>query len=149
MHFSLRSLLVATTAVAIYVGGFLGILRTMNGWQGAGTVSSYNIIYMLSGLPQFVLLAIAAVWAFDGRDRPGFKPLLWGLALTAAWRFLGPLVQMAPFQLIAPSGPNQQFFFAAFALVNAMMQTASWAVLFYAFVKASAPRPAVVSPWEP
>jgi hypothetical protein len=28
------------------------------------------------------------------------------------------------------------------------MQTATWAVLFYAFVKASVLWPAVVSPWE-
>jgi hypothetical protein len=89
MQFSLRTLLIATTAVAIYVGGTLGILRTIDGWQG-GAVGSFNVIYILSGLPLFVLWAIAAVWAFERRERPGMKPLLWGLVLTAAWRLVAP-----------------------------------------------------------
>jgi hypothetical protein len=36
MHFSLRTLLVATTAVAIYIGGSLGIARTLSIWRAYG-----------------------------------------------------------------------------------------------------------------
>lgn len=148
MHFSLRTLLVATTAVAVYVGGSLGIIRTLSSWQGPGAIGSYNVVYMLSGLPTFVLWTVAAVWAFERRERPGIKPLLWGLIFTAAWRFAIPLVQMAMYQIAGPSGSSQQFGFAALSIVNAMMQTACWALLFYAFIKATEPQPAPVSPWE-
>lgn len=148
MHFSLRTLLVATTAVAVYVGGTLGIIRTMNSWQGSGTVASYSFVYILSGLPTFVLWAVAGAWAFERRERPGMKPLLWGLLLTAAWRLAAPFVQAAVLQIAAPGGSAMQSFFAGFSLINAAVQTASWALLFYAFVKAAEPRPAYVSPWE-
>ena len=148
MHFSLRTLLVATTAVAVYVGGTLGIMRTMNSWPGSGAPGSYSFVYILSGLPTFVLWAVAGAWAFERRERPGMKPLLWGLLLTAAWRLAAPFAQAVVLQIAGPGGGAMQAFFAAFSLVNALMQTVSWALLFYAFVKASEPRPAPVSPWE-
>ena len=150
MHFSLRTLLVATTAVAVYVGGTLGIMRTLTGWSGSGGFGSLNYIYLLAGLPTFVLWAVAAVWAYERRERPGMRPLLWGLVLTAAWRMAAPLVQGVVFQLTGTGagGAGQQASFAAFSLFNAAVQTASWALLFYAFIKAAEPRPASVSPWE-
>ncbi len=148
MHFSLRTLLVATTAAAVYVGGSLAIVRTLTSWSGSGGFGSLNYIYLLAGLSTFVLWAVATVWAFERRGRPGMRPLLWGLVLAAAWRMASPLVQAAVFQLTGPGGAGQQASFAAFSLFNAAVQTATWALLFYAFVKASESRPTPVSPWE-
>jgi hypothetical protein len=148
MHFSLRTLLVAATAVAIYVGGSLGILRTVNGWAGASGLGFWNGVHVFFGLPLFVLWAFAVVWAFERRERPGVKLLFWGLAFTAAWRLVALLVQMSAFHFMGIDGSNQLFFYAAFELFNGLIETASWAVLFFAFVKASESRPASVSPWE-
>jgi hypothetical protein len=58
------------------------------------------------------------------------------------------MIQMTVFQIMGQGGSSQQIFFAAFSLVNVGMQTASWALLFYAFVKAAEPQSAPVSPWE-
>jgi hypothetical protein len=146
MHFRLRTLLVATTAVAIYVGGSLGIARTLSMWRGAVRLGSINYVYLLADLPTFVLWVVGAVWAFDRRERPGMKALLWGLVLAAAWRFASPLAQAAVLQPILASGGSHQAVFAAFTLFNTLVQTASWAMLLYAFIKASEPRSAPVSP---
>ena len=140
MQFSLRTLLVATTAVAIYVGGSLGMVRTLNLWRGGSGLGPLNYVYLLSDLPMFVLWVGGAVWAFDRRDRPGMKALVCGLALTAAWRFASPLVQSAVFQSMSSSA-SQQIAFASFTLINALLQTTSWTLILYVFVKvAESPR---------
>src|SRR5262245_6037133 len=118
MQFSLRTLLIATTAVAIYVGGSLGIVRTLSGWRGSPGLGSLNYVYLLSGLPAFVLWVIAAVWAFERRERPGMRVLLWGLVLTVAWRFASPLVQAAIIQPMGASGAIREAYFATYALLN-------------------------------
>jgi hypothetical protein len=145
MHFSLRTLLIATTAAAIYIGGSFGILRTL---ADGGRVDSFGVIYLLSGVPLFVLWSFAVVWAFERRLQPGCKALLWGLVITASWHFVGPLLQMALIRLTTMGGLSQQFMFTGLGFLNAIVQAATWALLFYAFVKASESRPTPVSPWE-
>jgi len=135
MQFSLRTLLVATTAVAIYVGGSLGMVRTLNIWRGGSGLGPLNYVYLLSDLPMFALWVVGAVWAFDRRERPGMKALVCGLALTAAWRFASPLVQSMLFQSLSSGSASQQFAFAAFTLINALVQTTNWTLILYAFVK--------------
>jgi hypothetical protein len=143
MHFSLRTLLVATTAVAIYMGGSLGLVRTLNVWQGRGGVHSLSYVYLFSDMPMFVLWVIAAVWAFDRSERPGMKALLGGLVLAAAWRFASPLVQAVIFQ---PIGANWEGAFAAFTIFNALVHTTIWGLLLYALLKAAEPWHAPASP---
>lgn len=138
MQFSLRTLLIATTAVAIYVGGSLGIVRTLNVWNGRTGVNSLSYVVLFSDMPKFVLWVVAAVWAFERRERPGMKALLGGLVLAAAWRFASPLVQGMIFR---PLGANWEGAFTAFTLFNALMQTVSWGLLFYAFIKATERNP--------
>lgn len=148
MHFSLRTLLIATTAVAIYVGGSLGMLRTLNLWRGGGRgLQSVSYLFFLD-MPLFVLWVFAAVWGYDRRQRPGMKALLAGLILTAVWRFASPIVQTMIFRPLAAGGANGEMAFAAFTIFNALVQTTIWALLFYAFVKAAERRPAPFSPWE-
>ena len=141
MHFSLRTLLIATTAVAIYVGGSLGMLRTLNLWRGGGRgLPSVSYLFFLD-MPLFVLWVFAAVWGYDRRQRPGMKALLGGLILTAVWRFASPIVQTMIFRPLAAGGANGEMAFAAFTIFNALVHTTIWALLFYAFVKAAAPSP--------
>ncbi|MBL9165845.1 MAG: hypothetical protein JNL18_24190 [Planctomycetaceae bacterium] len=144
MHFSLRTLLIATTAVAIYVGGSLGILRTLNAWQRGGALRPISFLFF-SDLPLFVLWVFAAVWGYERRQRPGMNALLGGLGLTACWRFASPIVQTI---IVRPSGASWEGAFSAFVIFNALIHTTIWALLLYAFVKASESRPAPVSPWE-
>ena len=143
MHFSLRTLLVATTAVTIYIGGSLGMVRTLNVWQGRSGVHSVSYVYLFSDMPMFVLWVVAAVWAFDRSERPGMKALLAGLVLAAAWRFASPLVQAVIFR---PIGANWEGVFAAFTIFNALVHTTIWGLLLYALFKAAESRPAFFSP---
>lgn len=142
MQFSLRTLLIATTAVAIYVGGSLGMLRTVNAWYGGGSLRPISFLFF-SDLPLFVLWVLAAVWGYDRRQRPGMKALLGGLALTACWRFASPILQTI---IVRPSGASWEGAFSAWVIVNALVHTTIWALLLYALFKAAESRPAVVSP---
>lgn len=146
MHFNLRTLLVIITAVAIYLGGSLGMLRTLNLWRGGGRALSSVSYLFFSDMPLFVLWVFAAVWAYDRRERPGMRALLAGLILTAVWRFASPIVQTAIFNPLAAGGANWEGAFAAFTILNALMQTTIWALLLYALVKSSQCQSVVDSP---
>jgi hypothetical protein len=137
MHFSLRTLLIVTTAVAIYVGGSLGMLRTLNLWSG-GRRGLPSLSYLFfADLPLFVLWVFAAVWAYDRRQRPGMRALLGGLFLAAVWRFASPLMQTLLFQPMARGGANWEGAFAAFTVLTALVQTTIWGLFFYALVQAA------------
>lgn len=141
MHFSLRTLLIATTAVAIYVGGSLGMIRTLNQWHGRGrSLPSISLLFF-SDLPLFVLWVFAAVWAYDRRERPGMSALIAGLSLTAVWRFASPIIQAVVFEPLAAGGTSWEFSFAAFNIFSRLVQTLIWGLILYAFVKATGSRP--------
>jgi len=147
MQFSLRTLLIATTAVAIYVGGSFGVVRTLSVWQGSSAMGMIPYSYLLFGMPTFVLWVVAVVWAYERRERPGMKPLIGGLLLMLAWRVASPLVQAAILQPVLASGSARDVYLTFYTLINALMQTLSWALLLYAFVKASdANAPPVAQP---
>ena len=133
MQFSLRTLLIATTAVAIYVGGSLGMLRTVNAWYGGGSLRPVSFLFF-SDLPLFVLWVFATVWGYERRERPGMKALLVGLALTACWRFASPIFQAL---IVRPSGASWEGAYTGFTLLNALVKTTIWALLLYALFKAA------------
>ena len=137
MQFSLRTLLIATTAVAIYVGGSLGMMRTVNAWYGGGSLRPISFLFFRD-LPLFVLWVFATVWGYDRRERPGMKALLGGLALTACWRFASPIFQTL---IVRPNGASWQGAFSAWVIFNALVHTTIWALLLYALVKAAEPKP--------
>jgi hypothetical protein len=134
MHFSLRTLLIATTAVAIYVGGSLGMMRTL---RGGGSLPPISFLFF-ADLPLFVLWVFATVWGYERRERPGMKALLGGLILTAVWRFASPLVQALVF---TPSGPSWEGAYTAFTLFSALVKTTIWALLLYALFKTAERNP--------
>ena len=137
MQFSLRTLLIATTAVAIYVGGSLGMLRTVNAWYGGGSLRPVSFLFF-SDLPLFVLWVFAIVWGYERRERPGMKALLGGLALAACWRFASPIFQTL---IVRPTGASWEGAFSAWVIFNALVHTTIWALLLYALVKAAERNP--------
>ena len=78
----LRTLLVATTAAAIYIGGILALFRTVD--QSSAS-SPFALVHVISGLFIFVLWCVAGEWAFRHRSSASSARLMLAAILTAAF----------------------------------------------------------------
>lgn len=152
MQFSLRTLLIATTAAAIYIGGFLALFRTVDQGNASSPVA---LVHAICGLPIFVLWCVAGEWAFRRRSSASSARLMLAAILTAAaWRLLSPFAQALFFRFVSLNSGNVdavQWYSAFMSLLHSIFEFASWLLMTFAVVQGTKamPAPAATPPWEP
>lgn len=138
MHFSLRTLLIATTAVAIYVGFHLGMFRTFSPRRSLDDVV---FIAMLYRLPLFIIWSIAGSMVFDRRVALGRANLvLAAILLAATWMMLSPFAQAALFHFQSFNPNNwggRRWYGAAWSILDGVVEAASWGLMLYAYLETS------------
>lgn len=152
MHFSLRTLLIATTAAAVYIGGFLAFFRTI---APGSPSSSFALVHATCGLPIFVLWCVAGEWAFRRRSSAASARLMLAAILTAAaWRLLSPFAQALFFRFVSLNSGNAdavQWYSGITTLLHSIFEFASWLLMTFAVVQGTKAMPESdsASPWEP
>jgi hypothetical protein len=139
MHFSLRTLLVATTAVAVYVGFHLGMIRTLH---GASTLHGPGFLSMLYRLPLFIIWSVAAANIYPRRHQsPHANLVLAAILLGFLGLFVSPFAQIVFLRMGGPNGGSMEFmrwYSAAYVLVGGAVEAICWGLLLYAYAKATA-----------
>ena len=134
MHFSLRTLLIATTVAAIYVGGLLGLMRT---FQSSGISSPYILFHALCGLPIFILWCVAGEWALRNRSaNSSARAMLAAVVIAAAWRLSSPVLQTLFFSFVTPGSGGFQIYSIFSSVLHATCEFTSWLLMSYAVVQA-------------
>lgn len=152
MQFNLRTLLIATTAAAVYIGGILSLFRTVD--QSSAS-SPFALVHVISGLFIFVLWCVAGEWAFRHRSSASSAKLMLAAILTAAaWRLLSPFAQAIFFRLVSLNSGNVdavQWYGVFMSLLNSIFEFASWLLMIFAVVQAikTNPEREATSPWLP
>src|SRR5688572_11275442 len=91
MHFSRRTLLIAATAAAVYIGSFLALIRTVAPYRASSPLA---VVHYTCDLPLFVLWCVAGEWAFRRRSSASSARLmLAAILMIAAYRLLLPFIQ--------------------------------------------------------
>jgi hypothetical protein len=152
MHFSLGTLLIAMTAAAVYIGGFLALFRTM---APGSASSSFALVHATCGLPIFVLWCVAGEWAFRRRSlASSARLMLAAILIAAAWRLCSPFAQALFFRFVSLNSGNVeavQWYSAVSSLLHGIFEFASWLLMTFAVVQGmkAMPEPDQASPWEP
>ena len=150
MQFSLRTLLIATTAAAVYIGGLLALFRTVD---QSNASSPLALVHAVSGLFIFVLWCVAGEWAFRRRSSSSSAKLMLAAILTAAaWRLLSPFAQAIFFRFVSLNSGNVDalhWYSAFMSLLHSIFEFASWLLMIFAVVQAIKPSPEreATSPW--
>jgi hypothetical protein len=149
MHFSLRTLLIVTTAATVYIGSFLALVRTVRPQRA---LTLLGIVRPTFGVPIFVLWCVAGEWAFRHRLSSSSARLMLAAILTiAAWRFLSPFAQALLFQFVTLNSENAyQWYGVIAALLGTIFEFASWLLMTFAVVQGlkASPEPEASSPWQ-
>jgi uncharacterized BrkB/YihY/UPF0761 family membrane protein len=132
MQFSLRTILVAMTAAAVYIGGIIGLDGALEQSYYGSTYFTWNVV---SGLPTFVLWCVAGEWAFRWRRRsPAARLLLAAIVVGAAWTVLG----MLSYVLMETAFSNE-FVYTAFSVINNLVDFVTWLLFALAVVRTIPP----------
>lgn len=139
MHFSLRTLLVVITAVAIYIGFHLGMIRTLH---GATALRAPGFLSMLYRLPLFIIWSVAAANIYPRRHQsPHANLVLTAILLGFLGLFVSPFAQFVYVRVSEPNGGSMEFmrwYTAAYVLVSGAVEATCWGLLLYAYAKATA-----------
>jgi hypothetical protein len=152
MQFSLRTLLIATTAAAIYMAGILALFPTVD---QSNASSPLALVHAMCGMPIFVLWCVAGEWAFRRRSSASSAKLMLAAILTAAaWRLFSPIAQAIFFHFVSLDSGNAdaiQWYSAYMSLLHSIFEFASWLLMIFAVVQAIKPSPEreATSPWLP
>ncbi len=150
MQFSLRTLLIATTAAAIYIGGILALWRTVDQRNASSPLA---LVHAVSGLFIFVLWCVAGEWAFRRRSSASSAKLMLAAIVTAAaWRLVAPFARAIFNRFISLNSGNVDavLWYSAFmSLTHSIIECASWLLMILAVVQAikSSPEREAASPW--
>jgi hypothetical protein len=138
MHFSLRTLLVIVTAVAVYVGFHLGMFRTFSPRRSLDVVV---FIAMLYRLPLFIIWSIACSMVFNRRVALRRANLvIAAILLAATWMMLFPFAQTTLFHLPSFNQNNlvdRRWYGAALSILDGAVEAASWGLMLYAYLETS------------
>ena len=149
MHFSLRTLLIVTTAAAVYIGSFLALVRTVAPERASRPLS---LVHVTAGMPIFVLWCLAGEWALRRRASAPSARLLFAAILTiAAWCLLSPFAQALLFRFVSLDSENAYQWYGVIAsLLDNIFEFASWLLMILAVVQGmrAMPEQAVDSSWE-
>ena len=129
MQFSLRTVLFAVTAAALYIGSVLGLSRALTPNQGAEYIVALQVV---SGAPLFVLWCLMGAWSFRRRQESISARLMFAAIATAlASTLIGPFAFMA-----FRSFMSVQTFAAFVSMFHNLVQFATWLLLSWAVVHA-------------
>jgi hypothetical protein len=149
MHFSLRTLLVATTAVAVYIGFHFGMIRTFHGRTALNAPGLFGMLYHL---PLFIIWSVAAANIYPVRRKiPHANLVLAAILLAFAWQLTSPFAQLVFFRFLQSGDSSFQsggaslvstnalrWYGSAFALLEGVVEAMCWGLILYAYVKTSA-----------
>jgi len=149
-HFSLRTLLIVTTAAAVYIGSFLALIRTVYPESASRPLS---LVHVTCGVPIFVLWCVAGEWAFRRRaSAASARLMLAAILTTAAWCLLSPFAQALFFRFVSLNSENAYQWYGVIAgLLDSIFEFTSWLLLTFAVVQGmkAMPEPTAAPPWEP
>lgn len=135
MHFSLRTLLAVITAVAVYVGYHLGMIRTLHG-RGVASVGTF--LMMLHRLPLFVIWTVAVAHLYpQRRTLPYANWVLAAVATSMIWLFLSPFLQVIFRAMFGPNyltADSVYWFSSVQMILDATIEATSWGLLLYAYL---------------
>jgi hypothetical protein len=149
MHFSLRMLLIVITAVAVYIGFHLGMIRTFHGRTALNAPGLFGI---LNHLPLFIIWSVAAANIYPVRRKiPHANLVLAAILLAFAWQLTSPFGQLVFLRFLEFGRPSFQsggtslvstnvlhWYGSAFAVIDGGIEAICWGLILYAYVKTSA-----------
>ena len=146
IHFSLRTLLIVTTAAAVYIGSYLALARTVRPQRALTAIGIFRSTF---GMPIFVLWCLASEWAFRRRSSSSAARLMLAAILTiVGWRVLAPFAQAFLFRFITLNSDDAwQWYGVIAALLGSIFEFASWLLMICAVIQAlkACPDPGVSS----
>lgn len=149
MHFSLRTLLVVITAVAVYIGFHLGMIRT---FYGRNALTASGLFGMLYHLPLFIIWSVAAASIYPVRRKiPHANLALAAILLAFAWQLTSPFAQHVFLRLLQSGNSSFQsggtslvstnalrWYGSAFAVIEGVVEAMCWGLILYAYLKTGA-----------
>jgi hypothetical protein len=146
MQFSLRTIFIVITATAVYTAIHVALYRVA-AMPGLGVTLGF---YAATLLPLFVLWVVAAAWVFQHRSElEGFRLVRTALLLCIADKIVGEILTTFGYRLNSTS-PGMPWIFTLRMLLHSATQTAAWALVLLAYVRANKARRAEsLSPWLP
>ena len=149
MHFSLRTLLVVITAVAVYIGFHLGMIRTFHGRTALNAPGLFGMLYHL---PLFIIWSVAAANVYPARRKiPHANLVLAAILLAFVWQLTSPFAQLVFVRFLQSNNSGFQsggaslvstnvlrWYGSAFAVVEGIIEAICWGLILYAYAKTSA-----------
>lgn len=149
MHFSLRTLLVVITAVAVYIGFHLGMIRS---FHGRTALNASGLFGMLYHLPLFIIWSVVAAHILPVRRKsPHANLVLVAILLAFVWQLTSPFAQLVFVRFLQSNNSSFQsggaslvstnvlrWYGSSFAVVEGAVEAISWGLILYAYVKTSA-----------
>jgi hypothetical protein len=137
LQFRLRTLLLITTATAVYLGVNLALYRTLG--SSGSIFGGPMIVQSLFRLPLFLVWLAAALWVYAGRDRLKCSGMvLMALVVLMAWNMVAePLYMVVAMRLTLAPGTIGQMLMLALTLISLTVSIGGWVVLFVAYARSN------------
>jgi hypothetical protein len=133
MQFSLRTIFIIFTTVAVYTAVEVALYRS------APDIGSSRSLYTVALLPLFVLWVVAACWVFEHRRTlEAYRLVLLAILLNIGSRLFGEVITTLGYHFVTTSRNGLgAAVFALSSLFYAAANTASWALVLLAYVRAN------------
>lgn len=134
-HFSVRSLLFATTVAAAYFGSYIALYSQFYTRHEMEELTRHLIF----GLPKFGFFCLAVTWLFNRRDSlQGATFAITGLAGMLLWEYLVIPLEGWAFAAIYASTSDFDWLQYVRTFYYAIVPSVCWGLLLYAYVTANA-----------
>jgi hypothetical protein len=137
LQFRLRTLLLVTTATAVYLGVNTGLNRLLNNSPVAfGGQLLWRAAFKL---PLFLVWLIAAIWVYERRRRlRGSGLVMWALGLMIAWNTVSDQLNLVLIShLNQGSRPLASIFLMALSVISIAVTAAGWALILVAYARSN------------
>ena len=135
MQFSLRTLLIVTTVVAAYFGGYIALYSRYYARQEMEELTRY----LAFTLPQFGFFCLAITWLFNRRHTlRGSAYAIAGLTCMLLWNYLVIPLESWAFAAIYAATRDFDWLHNFRTFYYAVVPSICWGLLLYAYVFANA-----------
>jgi hypothetical protein len=147
MQFSLRTIFIIFTTVAVYTAFHAALYQTAN----ISTLSVSLGFNAALTLPLFVLWVLATAWVYQHRgELKEFRLVLIALLLCIGDKILGEILITIAYRSINSVPPSVAWIFTLRTLLHVAIQFTTWALVLLAYVRANKSKQAeTLSPWLP
>ena len=136
MQFRLRTLLLVTTATAVFLGVNSVLYQMMGAVSGIWPSVAFRSLFRL---PQFLVWLVGALWVFERRARLRNPELvLLALGIAMSWHTVSEPLSMVIFTRIPPmQGTLGQLTLMGLTLASIAVDVVVWGLVLVAYARAN------------